>query len=103
MTPHPQRCEHYPICYYVRDRKENKISECYLCIADDPYLKMVCGLDTRSHSFAPTEQDDRDKVLDEVLTTIGKIKHQEEDMWLFEAIWKRVAELRTAAKDGVIE
>ena len=65
MTPHPQRCEHYPICYYVRDRKENKISECYLCIADDPYLKMVCGLDTRSHSFAPTEQDERDKVLDE--------------------------------------
>ena len=56
----------------------------------------VAGVDgdTNEYFCNANPQAERDKVLDEVLTTIGKIKHQEEDMWLFEAIWKRVAELR---------
>ena len=104
MTPHPQRCEHYPICYYVRDRKENKISECYLCIADDPYLKMVCGLDTRSHSFAPTEQsirrDERDKVLKQSHEWFNNYceGNQVPDLWM--AFLHAERALRTAAKDG---
>jgi hypothetical protein len=39
-------------------------------------------------------QSERDKVLDEVLFILEKIKHQEEDIWLFETIAKKIKELR---------
>jgi hypothetical protein len=52
----PQHCEHYGVCYYVKHRKENLISDCYLCINDDPYLKDTpCAKDTRPHTSPPAQ------------------------------------------------
>jgi hypothetical protein len=69
------------------------------CIYADSDLG--CNLDiqdfvdkVRSHPY----QSERDKVLDDVLTALGKIKYQEEDIWLFEAIAKKIKELRQAGE-----
>ena len=65
IEKHSQRCDHYPVCYYVKFRKENLISDCFLCINDDPYLSdEKCRMDTRlQHSSAPQPAEQRIKDL----------------------------------------
>lgn len=54
VTNPPQHCEHYAVCYYVRDRKENGLANCVLCLNDDPYL-----LDKPGHLLPPCRNDTR--------------------------------------------
>lgn len=105
-APHPQRCE---TCeYYTARWSDLKRTKCPLYFASidenelTPKNKLFPGVYKRlnftrecgcaSHSSARSE---REKVLDDVLEEIEEIKFQEEDIWLFEAIVKRINSLRT--------